>query len=83
MTLITFQIENSIDEWADGTRANIPFTQDAYEDLFNEHLEELNKFDEFTKALKILPALLWEIHDEGRCAIKPFSNNIKCLIFSS
>ena len=81
--LITFQIENSIDEWADGTHANIPFTQDTYEDLFNEHLEELNKFDEFTKTLKILPALLWEIHDEGRCVIKHFSINPKCLMFSS
>jgi hypothetical protein len=37
-----------------------------YEEVFNEHLEELNRFDEFTKALKILPNLLWELHNEGR-----------------
>ena len=58
------QIENCIDEWADSMHANIPFTQDVYEELFTEHLDELNKFDEFTKAMKILPALLWELYDE-------------------
>jgi len=61
-----FQIENCIDEWVDGTHNNISFTQDAYEGVFNEHIDELNRFDEFTKALKILPNLLWELHDEGR-----------------
>jgi hypothetical protein len=61
-----FKIENCIDEWADGTHTVVPFTQDAYEDIYTEHLEELNRFDEFTKVLKILPSLLQELHDEGR-----------------
>ena len=52
----------------------------AYEDLFNEHLEELNKFDEFTKVMKILPAILQELHNEGRCIINYFF--IKYLILS-
>jgi hypothetical protein len=61
-----FQIENCIDEWVDGTHTIIPFTQDLYEAIFTEHLEELDRFDEFTKAFKLLPTLLQELHDEGR-----------------
>jgi Domain of unknown function (DUF6532) len=61
-----FQVENCIDEWADGTHTNISFTQDGYQDIFDEHLEELNRFDAFTKDLKIVPSLLWDLHDEGR-----------------
>jgi hypothetical protein len=66
ITQTIFQIENCIDEWADGTHTNIPFTQDAYEDIFYEHLEELNRFDKFTEELKLVPSLLWGFHDEGR-----------------
>ena len=46
---------------------NIAFKQDAYEPVFHEHMEELNKFHEFTKALKILPTILQELHNVGRC----------------
>jgi len=37
-----------------------------YEETFNKHMKELKRFDEFTKALKMLPNLLWELHDEGQ-----------------
>jgi len=40
--------------------------QDAYEDVYSKHLEELNRFNKFTKALKVLPNLLQELHDKGR-----------------
>jgi Domain of unknown function (DUF6532) len=61
-----FQIENCIDEWLLGTHTVIHFSQDAYESVFSEHLEELNRFDEYTNALHVLPNLLQDLHDEGR-----------------
>jgi hypothetical protein len=44
----------------------IPFSQDMYEDIFTEHLEELNKFHEYTKRLGMFPSILQELHDAGR-----------------
>ena len=60
-----FQIENCINEWLDGTHTIIPFSQDVYESVFTEQMEELNRFDEYTKALQVLPNLLQDLHDEG------------------
>jgi hypothetical protein len=66
MLIVYFQIENCIDEWSDGVQANIFFTQEAYESVYHEHLEELNNFHKFTHHLKILPTLLSEIYNDGR-----------------
>lgn len=41
--LILTAVECCIDEWTDGTRSNVQFMQEAYEDIFHEHLEELNR----------------------------------------
>ena len=38
--------------------------QEGYKHIYNEHLQELNRFDQFTKPLGILPSLLQELHDE-------------------
>ena len=65
MLIVWFQIENCIDEWSDGVQTSISFTQEAYESVYHEHLEELNNFDKCTKHLKILPALLSEIYNDG------------------
>jgi hypothetical protein len=49
-----------------GTQYNIPFTQEAYRDIFQEHLEELNRFDEYTKSVKLLPSILQDLYNNGR-----------------
>ncbi|KAH9972696.1 hypothetical protein BJV77DRAFT_1131087 [Russula vinacea] len=66
LALTLTAIENCIDEWADGTHTSITFSQDSYEDLFKEHLQELDNFDKFTKSLNMLPMLLWGLYNEGR-----------------
>ena len=54
----------------DGTQSNVQFTQEAYEDMSHEHLEELNRCDEYTKSLRILPTILQELHDTvGRLVV--------------
>jgi hypothetical protein len=70
MLIICFQIENCIDEWLEGIHVNIPFSQDTYKSVYYEHLEELNNFDKHTKELKMLPALLSKLYDEGRWVFK-------------
>jgi len=64
------QIECCIDEFATGSKIDIPFTADAYKDIFEEHLQMLDKFEEHTKEHGILPKLLQRLHDNGRYVFK-------------
>jgi len=60
------QIECCIDKFGTGSKIDIPFTVEAYKDIFGEHLQILGKFEEHTKEHKILPKLLQCLHDNGR-----------------
>jgi hypothetical protein len=66
LTSASLQIECCIDEFATGSKIDIPFTADAYKDVFAEHLQMLDKFEEHTKDHKILPKLLQRLHNNGR-----------------
>jgi len=66
LTSASLQIECCIDEFATGSKIDIPFTADAYKDVFAEHLQMLDKFEEHTKDHKILPKLLQHLHNNGR-----------------
>ena len=71
VTFIPCQIECCIDEFANGTRKDIQFTAEEYEPIYVEHLSNLDKFDDHTKAHGIVPKLLMALHDNGRCIIIP------------
>jgi hypothetical protein len=42
------------------------FTVDEYQDILDEHLNNLADFDKHTKALGLLPKLLSRLYDNGR-----------------
>ena len=42
-----------------------------YEPIYVEHLSNLDKFDDHTKAHGIVPKLLMALHDNGWCVIIP------------
>ncbi|KAG1734397.1 uncharacterized protein EDB91DRAFT_1084057 [Suillus paluster] len=70
------KIESCIDEWSSGAQTNKMFTVDEYQDVLNEHLNNLMDFDEHTKAQGLLPKLLSRLHDNGRAfeaAIKEYN----------
>ena len=73
----TYQIECCID----GTRCDVTFADD-YQPIFTEHLKNLDKFDDHTKAQGLLPKLLAELHDNGRwvlCSpVMSWSNVLPC-----
>jgi len=71
--LIILQIENCIDEWASGTFVSIHFSQDAYEKVYKEHLDELGRFDKFTKKLNILTIIQVDLYDVGWCVLAFFT----------
>ena len=55
---------------------------DNYQLIFTEHLKNLNKFNDHTKAQGLLPKLLAELHDNGRWVPLPpvilWSNSLPC-----
>jgi hypothetical protein len=53
LTTYLIQAKNCLDEWADGEKTSIPFTQAAYESEFDTHLKTLEKFHKQTKDAKI------------------------------
>lgn len=61
-----YQIESCIDEWSSGAQTNKMFTVDEYQDILDEHLNNLADFDKHTKALGLLPKLLSRLYDNGR-----------------
>jgi hypothetical protein len=65
LALILTAIECCIDEWASDTRSDVTFFADNYQPIFAEHLKNLDKFDDHTKAQGLLPKLLAELHDNG------------------
>ncbi|KAG1724983.1 hypothetical protein EDB19DRAFT_1622241, partial [Suillus lakei] len=56
--LLLTAIESCIDEWSSGAQTNKMFTMDEYQDVLDEHLNNLADFDEHTKAQGLLPKLL-------------------------
>ena len=71
VTFIPCKIECCIDKFANGTRKDIQFTAKEYEPIYVEHLSNLDKFDDHTKAHGIVPKLLMALHDNGWCVISP------------
>ncbi|KAJ7604631.1 hypothetical protein FB45DRAFT_880313 [Roridomyces roridus] len=66
LALILTVIENCIDEWASGTRTDIPFTANEYREVYHRHVAALQEFDEVTKEYGILNTILQNLHDSGR-----------------
>jgi len=83
MHLCALQIECCIDEFGTGSKIDIPFTAEAYKDVFREHLQMLDKFEEHTKEHKILPKLLQRLHDNGRYVCISISLIINLCILQS
>ncbi|KAI5984414.1 hypothetical protein EDD15DRAFT_2201272 [Pisolithus albus] len=55
LALVLTGIECCIDEWATGTRMDIPFTIQEYRGVFESHLNCLREFEEATKQYGVLP----------------------------
>ena len=69
MTFIPCQIKCCIDEFANGSCKDIQFTAEKYKPIYVEHLSNLDKFDDHTKAHGIVLKLLMVLHDNGLCVI--------------
>jgi hypothetical protein len=59
------QIECCIDEWSTGVETLKKFTVDEYQDILEEHLNNLMVFDKNTKDQGLLPKLLSHLHNNG------------------
>ncbi|KIM76446.1 hypothetical protein PILCRDRAFT_76428 [Piloderma croceum F 1598] len=69
LMLIITAIECAIDEWGTGTRIDIHFTSEAYQDVFEEHLRVFNEFADYCKengCPDLVQKLLERMHDHGR-----------------
>ncbi|KAJ8587604.1 hypothetical protein M405DRAFT_741583 [Rhizopogon salebrosus TDB-379] len=66
LALLLTAIESCIDEWSSGAQTNKMFTVNEYQDILDEHLNNLADFDKHTKALGLLPKLLSRLYDNGR-----------------
>ncbi|KAJ7155305.1 hypothetical protein C8R46DRAFT_1296798 [Mycena filopes] len=57
---------NCIDEWATGTRVDIPFTASEYRSVYESQHQALLEFQEQTEKHKILDGILTRLHNVGR-----------------
>ncbi|KAH7918584.1 hypothetical protein BV22DRAFT_1024362, partial [Leucogyrophana mollusca] len=66
IALLLTVIENCIDEWGTGIRADIPFTINEYRPTFEAHLKDLKEFDRRTKEYKILDKICSKMYNDRR-----------------
>ncbi|KIM50687.1 hypothetical protein SCLCIDRAFT_144848, partial [Scleroderma citrinum Foug A] len=65
-----FSIKACLDEWANGVRVDMTFTQPAYEDIYKRHINHLKWFNTQTKEIQILSKLLKQLDVKGRLHAK-------------
>ncbi|KAI5987190.1 hypothetical protein EDD15DRAFT_2152343, partial [Pisolithus albus] len=57
LALVLTAIECCIDEWATGSRTDIPFTIQEYRGAYESHLKCLHAFEDATKLYNVLPRI--------------------------
>ncbi|KAG6375838.1 hypothetical protein JVT61DRAFT_2697 [Boletus reticuloceps] len=60
------QVEACIDEWSSGDRNDIPFNEPTFRPVYQNHLNQLQKFAALTKDHEIMPKLLSHLDNNGR-----------------
>ncbi|KAH7918565.1 hypothetical protein BV22DRAFT_1024399 [Leucogyrophana mollusca] len=66
LALLLTAIECCIDEWATGTRTDIPFTTQDYRSVYEVHLKCLREFEKHTREHGLLKKICKKIYTNGR-----------------
>ncbi|KAF8891710.1 hypothetical protein BD779DRAFT_1468650 [Infundibulicybe gibba] len=59
-------VEAAIDEWATGTKTDIPFKADEYRQTYRAHFRSLREYGTHTAGRNLLPKLCQKLYDNGR-----------------
>ncbi|KAF8882080.1 hypothetical protein BD779DRAFT_1473052 [Infundibulicybe gibba] len=59
-------VEAAIDEWATGTKTDIPFKADEYRQTYRAHFRSLREYGTRTAGRNLLPKLCQKLYDNGR-----------------
>ncbi|KIJ11911.1 hypothetical protein PAXINDRAFT_15242 [Paxillus involutus ATCC 200175] len=66
VALMLTVIENCIDEWSEGERMDVHFSEPTYKDVYDKHVVNLRRFNAQTKEYGILPKMLKRLDANGR-----------------
>ncbi|KAK6983969.1 hypothetical protein R3P38DRAFT_2455019, partial [Favolaschia claudopus] len=66
MAFILTILENCIDEWVTGVRADVAFTANDYREVYDSHLKALDQFDAHTKKHGIVDLIQTRLYNVGR-----------------
>ncbi|KAI9069145.1 hypothetical protein FKP32DRAFT_1545651, partial [Trametes sanguinea] len=71
VALVLTAIQCAIDEWSTGVHTNVKFTEDAYSNIYKDHLQDLQDFEAASGEDRILLQMRKEISQYGRYVAIP------------